>query len=209
MGTPSASLFLGVQKERPGRLRPRGLGEASSRDLPHGLELNKDCQANAINLSNTTTQKNPWRETLEAYHFCGRAGSEIEFLQMQEEAFQLSDQQEQDDAICKLQVLCISPKPSPQHAVNTWSPAGHFVGWGLARLLGVGPWTVQSPWPIPTGLSASYPPCCVQLPSTRHSCPGMWGPSKETPPEPVSETNPSPWSQAFVTVTHKEPHTRN
>lgn len=91
--------------------------------LPHGLQLNKDCQDNAVNLS-TTTRKKPWRETLAAYHFRGRAGSEIEFFQMQEEAFQLSDQQQEDDAVCKLwccmSVLAI-PTARYEHLVPSWT----------------------------------------------------------------------------------------
>ena len=71
---------------------------------------------------------------MEAYHFRGRAGSKVEFLQMQEEAFQLSNQQEQDDAICKLQVLCFSLL-SPQHAAHTGAPVGALF-W---TFYGVGP----------------------------------------------------------------------
>lgn len=59
-----------------------------------------------------------------AYHFRGRAGSEIEFFQMQEEAFQLSDQQQEDDAVCKLwccmSVLAI-PTARYEHLVPSWT----------------------------------------------------------------------------------------
>lgn len=64
------------------------------------LEVNKDWSCRFH--SSVHSETNHRGQALGTHHFCRGAGSEVEFLQVQEEASQLSNQQEKNDSICKL-----------------------------------------------------------------------------------------------------------
>lgn len=102
-------------------------------------EVNKDwlCRFHR-SVHSETNREGP---ALGTYHFCRRAGSEVEFLQVQEEASQLSNQQEKDDSICKLQRqgLKVHSLGDPALAPTAvWPHGGHTAFLSLSSLLRTG-----------------------------------------------------------------------